>query len=111
MPIFYRIVLTDPPTLYDFQSNRERGRALPTDPEERQLWDGLSVYATETQAHRKARAVPALGGFIAAVDVPEGGSIRYERTLRSSGHHTLWGDAALLLRRVGSVMSVGSRDK
>jgi hypothetical protein len=109
VPSFYRIVLTDPPTLYDFQSNKERGRALPTDLDERRLWEGLSVYATESQARRKARGMPALGGFIAAVDLPERGPIRYERTLRSSGHHTVWGDAALLLSRVVSVVPVESR--
>jgi hypothetical protein len=53
--------------------------------------------------------MPALGGFIAAVDLPERGPIRYERTLRSSGHHTVWGDAALLLSRVVSVVPVESR--
>ena len=100
MPTLHRIVLTAPPTVTDFLSDKERGRPQPTEQELLRLWDGLSMYATEAQARRKARGVPALGAFIATVDIPEDGSVRYERTLKSSGHHTVWGDAARLLERV-----------
>jgi hypothetical protein len=102
MPTFYRITRTDPPTLWDFRSAKDRGRREPESAEERRLWDGISVYATEAQARRKARSLPLLGRFIAAVVLSEDDSVRVERTLSTAGHHTLWGDAALLLERVES---------
>jgi hypothetical protein len=73
---------------------------MPTDPEELRLWSGVSVYATEAQARRKARGVPTLGTFIAAIEIPDDGSVQYERTTKSSGHHTIWADAVVLLQYV-----------
>ena len=55
---------------------------------------GISVYATENQARRKALDYPHLGQQIAVLDIPDEGPNRFERTTRSRGHHTLWGDAA-----------------
>jgi hypothetical protein len=102
---FYRIVLTDPPTLSDFLSAQARGRAaLEDDPERIRLHQGISVYATAAQAHRKARASPVLGRYVAVLEIPENGPIRWERTTASQGHHTLWGDPATLLRCVVAVV-------
>jgi len=50
------------------------------------------MYRTATQARRKARAFPFLGGFVAAVDIPTNGRFVIERTTSSAGHHTVWGD-------------------
>lgn len=99
VPTFYRIVRTDPPSLHDFLSAQQLGKRSPgNDPELQRLQDGLSVYATLAQARRKARASPALGSYVATLDIPDDAHVIYERTLTSSGHHTLWGDAALLCR-------------
>lgn len=38
------------------------------------------------------------------VSAPQRGPIRHERTLRSSGHHTIWGDPWVLLECVGPVV-------
>jgi hypothetical protein len=84
----YRIVRTDPPTLEDFLSNAARGRPLPDNPADVRVWDGLSVYSTEAQARRKRRTSPVLGQFIATLEVPADGSIRFERT-RGAGHFTI----------------------
>jgi hypothetical protein len=104
----YRIVRTAPPTAADFTSNAARG--LPVrgdDPETRRLWDGLSVYATEAQARAKARQLPALGGYVARLELPPGAPVRVERTVpRSRGHHTVWGAPAVLLRCVVVVVPV-----
>ena len=62
------------------------------------------MYATEAQARRKAKRVPILGRFIAAVEIPEAGPIRYERTLPSHGHYTVWGDPQVMLNQVTSVV-------
>ncbi len=55
------------------------------------LQDGFSTSATEAQARSRARAIPELGTWIAELDIPEGSKIRFERTTKSRGHHTVWG--------------------
>ena len=106
MATFYRIVLTNPPTLVDFLSDEAQGRP-PRGETHRYLWDGISVYATAQQARNKAQDYPFLGQFIARLDIPDQASVRSERTLRRSrGHHTLWGDPAYLLRCVVAVIPV-----
>ncbi|MGE3597362.1 MAG: hypothetical protein AB7N70_17585 [Dehalococcoidia bacterium] len=107
MATLYRIILTKEPTLADFLPDNVRGRPKPADPDLERYWYGFSAYATETQARKKARGVPTLGTAIAALDLPEDDSrISFERSLSSKGHHTIWGDAAILLGRVQSVVSV-----
>lgn len=99
--IFYRIVLTDPPSVRDFLSYEAQGLTpRTTDPESLRLWGGISVYATEAQARRQALAYPFLGHYLARLDVPDVGPIRFERTTRSRGHYTLWGEPAALLGTV-----------
>ncbi len=100
---FYRIVKTDPPTAEDFTSDAAKGKPFAhPDPSRRRLWDGLSFYATEAQAHRNARRYRTHGRFVAAVRVEEGDAIRAERTL-GPGHYTLWGEPTAFLARVVSV--------
>jgi hypothetical protein len=76
------------------------------DPETLRLWDGMSVWATETQARNKARAYPWLGRYIARLELPPAAPVRWERTLGSRGHHTLWGQPAVVLACVVSVTPV-----
>jgi hypothetical protein len=106
MPAFHRIVRADPPKPNDSVSDRARGRRPPPDPEHLRLWDGISVYQRLAQARRKARGVPGLGRYIAILDIPEGSHIRYERTSRSSGHFTLWGDAEAIAACLVTVVLV-----
>ena len=95
---FYRIVKTDPPTIADCTPQAQLGRRLvDASPEKRHLSRGLSVFATEAQAHRQSRAYPVLGGFIAELHIPAGVDAMYSRTLSTPGHHTLWAAPALLL--------------
>jgi hypothetical protein len=99
--------VTDPPTVDDFRSEQAKGRRpRNSEPETLRLWNGISVYRTEAQARRKARALPILGTFIAAVYLAEGVAVRYERTTKSDGHYTLWGDAHVLLAGVVNVTPV-----
>lgn len=91
--IFYRIVLTDPPSVEDLRSYQARGRIPATqDAEALRFWGGISVYATETQARRQAITYPFLGRYLARLDVLDAGPIQFERTTRSRGHFTLWGE-------------------
>lgn len=104
---FYRVTRSNPPALQDFLSNTAKRRRPPADdPETLRLWDGISVYDGEVHARRKARQIPAIGSFIATVQIPSGGPIHYEQTTSDRHHFTLWGDAAYLLARVISVASV-----
>jgi hypothetical protein len=105
--VFYRIVTADPPTLADFTSNEERG--VPPrrrDPEALRLWSGISVFEAEQQTRLQAMLFPRLGQYIAALRVGEGGAIRIERTTRTEGHFTLWGEPADLLACVLSVVAI-----
>jgi hypothetical protein len=79
---------------------------LPDDPEERRLWDGISAFDTEDRARRKPLNFPFLGSDIWTLDIAEDGLIHYERTTRSRGHFTLWGDPDLILSPVVATMAV-----
>jgi hypothetical protein len=48
---------------------------------------------------------PYLGLFIAELRVPMNGPITWERTTRSFGHYTFWGDPDTLLACVTDVWS------
>ena len=46
-----------------------------------------------------------MGRYIARLEIPEDGPIRFERT-RGRGHFTLWGDPELMLTYAVSVVEV-----
>jgi len=88
--VFFRLIANSSPTIDDVLSKAELGETLREDtPENRRLWHGISVYATEAQARRKGRTSPMLGRYIARIELPDDGPIVSERTTASSGHHTL----------------------
>lgn len=104
---FHRITQTDPPTRDDFTSDAAQGIEPPDDdPVHASLHDGISVFATEQQARKKAQAFPFLGSFIARLEIPDDAPVRIERTLSSRGHHTMWGNPDDLRRYVVSVVPV-----
>ena len=104
---FYRLVRSNPSTLDDFLSNKAKGIPMARpDPEVALLWDGISVYATETQARNQAKAKPWLGAYIAELAISEGDPITFRRTGTGRGHHTLWGDPAILNARVVRIVDV-----
>ena len=104
---FYHVVHTDSPSLVDFLSAQARGRPLPDEePETVRLHRGVSAYATAAQARRKAKASPPLGKYIARLEIPDDSPITWERTLHSSGHHTLWGEPTDLVACVVAVEPV-----
>jgi len=108
---FHRIVLSNPPTLADFRSDKAKGKQRPTDPAKLHLYEGRSVYATLAQAHRKALDFPLLGEYIAELRVSETEEVRVARTVMGSrGHHTIWGDPADLLGTVTTVVPVTAEE-
>lgn len=105
--LFYRIVHSDQPTLDDFKSAKALGIPMARpDPEIELIYDGVSVYATETQARNQARAKPFLGAYIAELAISEGDPITFRRSGTGRGHHTLWGDPADIKARVQRVIAI-----
>jgi hypothetical protein len=105
--VFYRLVRSTPASFVDVLSKSALGEPLREDtPENRRLWQGISVYATEAQARRKGRASPMLGRYIARIELPDDSPIVSERTTTSGGHHTLWGDPWLILAAITHVVPV-----
>jgi hypothetical protein len=103
----YRIVASDLPTRDDFLSYAELGKELPRDatPDITDRWEGISMYDSE----ERARAVASrfgLGARVAALDLPDDGRFRIERTGRRPGHYTIWGNADVLLTFVVAVIPV-----
>lgn len=109
--ILYRVVQTDPPTLWDFTSNEARRRRprRPLDTVGRRLWRGLSHFDTLEAARAAARNTPALGHFVAEIAVPDDDSVEVERTGRA-GHYTMWGSPGRLLGYVRRVVPVEGVD-
>jgi hypothetical protein len=107
MASFFRIIRANLAAEADFLSDKARGLPPRNDePLTLQVWDGISVYRTLAQAQRKARDYPFLGRFIAELDInPNTPGIRIEKTY-GRGHHTLWGDPAILLRLVVRIFAV-----
>jgi hypothetical protein len=105
--VFYRVVRTDPPSRLDFTSNEARGRQprRPLDARGRRLWQGLSAFDTASGARHAARTTPALGSYVARVEIPPGAQVEVEQTGRF-GHYTLWGQPADILRMVVAVEPV-----
>lgn len=93
--VFYRVVATDPPTRRDFQSHRDLGIPL-RNPDDQELWRGVSVQATEQQARKRAR-LPSFGRYVAELLILDDRAIASRRTGRQPGHYTLWGDPNDLL--------------
>ena len=103
---FYRNVKSKPPTIEDFFSYKALGIPAPRDLQRLALWNGISVYATEAQARGLARRIPAVGGYIAEIELPDDLGLRIERTGPGRGHHTVWGEPGALLDRVVAVRPV-----
>ncbi len=112
--VYYRVILGPRPTPDDFKSARDLGKPPPIRPEQRTLWDGLSVNATEQQARKKARSLReighSIGDYIAEVEVPDGAGFAVQRTTASPGHHTIWGPLHLLIQCVRRVVPVDEAD-
>lgn len=101
---FYRCIRNESPREDDFVSNDSLGRPC-IDDELLPLWTGISCQATEAQARKQASRLPGMR-FIAVLEVPLTNEVRYVRTLRKAGHHTLWGTPQQILDLVVDVIAV-----
>jgi hypothetical protein len=109
VPVFYRVVRTDTPSIGDLLSLEAKGR-IPRNatPRQERLSSGISVFDTVTGAERVARQVQGrLGWFLAELTIPEGDPIglAYELT-GANGHYTLWGDPSLILTTLTRVFKI-----
>jgi hypothetical protein len=103
LPVFFRVVKSVPATERDFFSQRTLGRRLRHDtPENRWLWDGVSVTDTEEASRQLLLLYPILGAAIAVLDVVEDELIIWKKTTSDPHHYTLWGSPRDLL---GAVVS------
>ena len=103
---FYRIIQSDQATEADFLPYGSRGGPIPTDPQLRRMWSGISVYDTLDRARSQALKRPGLGAYIAELEVQWGRSVRAERTGHRRGYHTLWGEPSVLLACVRRIVPV-----
>jgi len=109
---WYRIIKGPLATPDDFRSQKELGAPLrSTSPEAIEAYDGVSVFATTTQA-RAANALPRkpIGTHLATLTIPDAllagnhPAIRMKRTFPNrEGHHTLWGEKQILHRCVTGI--------
>jgi hypothetical protein len=104
--IFHRIIRSNSPSPQDFTSAAARGFGLNLPPDLQRLQTGVSVYRTLRQAAAKARHYPALGSFVAIIEIPPESAVRFERTTQQRGHFTLWGDPEDLLNSVVAVVPI-----
>ena len=109
VPLFYRVVRTDPPTREDMLSLAARGRT-PKQLTERERWmaQGLSVFDSVAGAERVARrARGRIGTLVAELDVPYSGPVTYELT-GDHGHYTAWGEPDDVLSLVVRVFALST---
>ena len=67
--------------LADFQSHVALGKLpITSDPTTRRMAEGISVFATLSQARRNARSFPDHGGFIAELSIPDLAPLTVART-------------------------------
>lgn len=100
----YRIVRSMPPTVEDMMSNEALRKELRDDSDEvRRLWAGLSMFDALERARKLARRHPWHGvAFIATVRFPASQFV-VERTGKSRGHYTVWGDPHAILESVAGI--------
>jgi hypothetical protein len=107
VPVLYRIVHTNPPTLDDFRPNLSKCLP-PRGPElgDLTLWAGLSTYATLHQAERAALRYPRLGAYVGRLEIPDELANLVVRQTLGPGHHTLMGCGETCLRLVADVIPI-----
>ena len=111
MTVFYRVVHGPDPAIDDFRSYAEIG-VPPRGRLTSKQWDGwraVSMYTTLAAAESLARRSPERGSWIASMDLPEDGSVRWEQQGRDLAHYNVWADAEWLRSRVVAVVPVRDR--
>lgn len=102
----YRTVKHNPLQRDDFLSDRAANRPKPPNTSDARFWEGFSTFDTVERARKKAVRFPIQGDFVAEIDITPESGIRYERTLTSSGHYTVWGDPDTVLEHATCVARV-----
>ncbi len=95
----YRFVASNPPTRDDFRSKEALGVECPDDETLARCWSGISCFATEVQLRSHEKYFHAATA-IAVIEVTDECDVRVERTTKSRGHHTVWGEPERILSLV-----------
>jgi hypothetical protein len=104
---FFRIIDSKRPSPSHFRSHEALGIPLfDPDPEKTDMWRGISVFATLSQARNKARSFPHMGEHIAILEIDDAGPLMVARTGQGRGHHTVWGDSEEIFRCVVAVVHI-----
>jgi hypothetical protein len=102
----YRIVRTRYPSWSDFLSNQVRDQPRRgveiTDPLE---WAGVSTFDTLHEARVRAKAIPALGRYIAELRIPDPTSVLVVPSV-GPGHWSIVGGPGVLLGCVAQILPV-----
>jgi len=97
---YYRAVEQWPVTRDDFLSDEAKGRRPRREQIENPvLYTGVSVFAGPFAIAVRRERFPAFPRHTVALSIPEGAPVRVEKTL-GRGHHTVIGDADLLMSYV-----------
>ena len=110
---FYRLLEDEEAARGDFLSYKALGLPLMDDTAGTiRLAEGVSVMDTLEGARKRARQVRSLRSkrFVAELVIPDGSPITFERTGKTPGHFTLWGDPDEILACVVSIFPVDEVD-
>jgi hypothetical protein len=89
--LFYRVVHERDPAIDDFRSPAALGETprRRLTPKQWDGWRAVSMYSTLAAAEGLSRRTPERGTWIATVDLPDDGSIRWEQQGRDLAHHNV----------------------
>src|SRR5688500_6988972 len=102
--VYFRFVATDPPTVRDFFSNAQLGRARRGQAgETEEQWRGISVFDTPEAARVVRMRVPRFPlRLLARMELSDEAPARLEKTF-GPGHYAAWANPQLMLNAVTEV--------
>lgn len=106
MTRFYRVVHDEKPAIDDFKSNEALGLISQSRMTRRQQegWRAVSMYSTLEEAEALSHEAPAKGDWVAVLDLPEDGNVRWERQGQNPNHYNVWAEPELLRSYVVDVL-------
>lgn len=92
----FRVVSSNPPTVSDFESNHAKGRQpRGIERQDAAVHRGISVFLNREDAIAAAQAFPALGGYLAELEILDSDAdiiLVPSSVVRGSSHRTLLGE-------------------
>jgi hypothetical protein len=98
--VFYRIILGPEPILYDFWSNKEKGKDLRNKRMRREWESAISVDDDLENALMQSRRFPFLGSHIVKIVVPDASDIEVRQTTTDKHHFSIYAPAEEIMNLV-----------